>query len=90
MERQSLCLLLSSTLSELEVFRKVLPVIEVVLAGEAAKVAQEHTIEHERTTTSAVKQLRNDLKDEKIDAEDKVCTVTPTPTYTHTRTHMRR
>lgn len=35
----------------------------------------ERTIEHERTTTSAVKQLRNDLKDEKIDHEDKVCGV---------------
>ncbi len=32
----------------------------------------ERTIEHERTTTSAVKQLRNDLKDEKVDHEDKV------------------
>lgn len=30
------------------------------------------TIEHERTTTSTVRQLRNDLKDEKIDHEDKV------------------
>jgi len=32
----------------------------------------ERTIEHERTTTGAVKQLRNDLKDEKVDHEDKV------------------
>lgn len=33
---------------------------------------QERTIEHERTTSAAVKQLRNDLKDEKTDHEDKV------------------
>lgn len=32
----------------------------------------DRTIEHERTTTSAVKQLRNDLKDEKIDHEERV------------------
>ncbi len=74
-ERQSLCVLLSGVLNELDVFRKITPAVEVVLAAEAAKVAQEHTIEHERTTTSAVKQLRNDLKDEKVDAEDKVRSV---------------
>jgi hypothetical protein len=32
----------------------------------------EQTIEHERTTSAAVKQLRNDLKDEKLDHEEKV------------------
>eukprot|EP00197_Chlamydomonas_leiostraca_P007849 CAMPEP_0202859022 /NCGR_PEP_ID=MMETSP1391-20130828/1320_1 /ASSEMBLY_ACC=CAM_ASM_000867 /TAXON_ID=1034604 /ORGANISM="Chlamydomonas leiostraca, Strain SAG 11-49" /LENGTH=393 /DNA_ID=CAMNT_0049538019 /DNA_START=96 /DNA_END=1274 /DNA_ORIENTATION=+ len=71
-ERQALALLLSNTLSELEVFHKVTPVLEAVLASEAAKVAMEHTIEHERTTTSAVKQLRNDLKDERTDHDDKI------------------
>ena len=30
------------------------------------------TIERERTTTTAVKTLRNDLRDEKVDHEDKV------------------
>mmetsp|Transcript_14435 Transcript_14435/g.25193 ORF Transcript_14435/g.25193 Transcript_14435/m.25193 type:complete len:410 (+) Transcript_14435:94-1323(+) len=70
-ERQALCLLLSSVLGELEVFRKVTPTVEAVLAAESAKVAQERTIEHERTTTAAVKQLRSDLKDEKSDHEDK-------------------
>ncbi|GFH32748.1 uncharacterized protein HaLaN_32019, partial [Haematococcus lacustris] len=64
-ERQALSLLLSNALNELEVFRKITPIIESVLAQEAAKVQMEQTIEHERTTSSAVKQLRNDLKDEK-------------------------
>ncbi|KAJ9518749.1 hypothetical protein QJQ45_025996, partial [Haematococcus lacustris] len=70
-ERQALSLLLSNALSELEVFRKITPIIESVLAQEAAKVQMEQTIEHERTTSSAVKQLRNDLKDEKSDHEEK-------------------
>ncbi|KAL6760996.1 hypothetical protein V8C86DRAFT_2545284 [Haematococcus lacustris] len=71
-ERQALSLLLSNALNELEVFRKITPIIESVLAQEAAKVQMEQTIEHERTTSSAVKQLRNDLKDEKSDHEEKM------------------
>jgi hypothetical protein len=49
------------------------PLLEVVLAEEAAAASRARMLEHERATTSAVKQLRNDLKDEKGDAEDKVC-----------------
>uniref|UniRef100_A0A6S8JR28 Dynein regulatory complex protein 9 n=1 Tax=Dunaliella tertiolecta TaxID=3047 RepID=A0A6S8JR28_DUNTE len=71
-ERQSLAMLMSSTLTELDVYQKVTPIVASVLAHEAAKKQMERTIEHERTTTSAVKQLRNDLKDEKIDHEDKM------------------
>ncbi|KAG1679939.1 hypothetical protein FOA52_007003 [Chlamydomonas sp. UWO 241] len=70
-ERQSLQLLLNNTLHELELFRKAQPLIESVMAMEAAEVKMRGTIEHERTTTSTVKQLRNDLKDEKIDHEEK-------------------
>lgn len=51
---------------------QVTPVLEAVLASESAKVSMEHTIEHERTTSSAVKQLRNDLKDERSDHDEKV------------------
>lgn len=39
-ERQSLSLLLARVLGELEVFRKVTPTVEMVLATEAAKLAQ--------------------------------------------------
>lgn len=71
-ERQSLQLLLSNTLSEIDVFKKIQPVIESVMAQEASEVQMKKTIEHERTTTAAVRQLRNDLRDEKIDHEEKV------------------
>jgi hypothetical protein len=71
-ERQSLQLLISSTLNELDVFKKVQPMIESVMAQEATEVQMKQTIEHERTTTAAVRQLRNDLKDEKIDHDEKV------------------
>eukprot|EP00955_Chlamydomonas_euryale_P046460 353435-Chlamydomonas_euryale.AAC.16 len=62
MERQSLQLLISRTLHELEVFSKAQPLIESVMAMEAAEVQMQRTIEHERATTATVKQLRNDLK----------------------------
>lgn len=71
-ERQALQLLISNTLNELDVFRKVQPLVESVMAQEAAEVQMKETIEHERTTTATVRQLRNDLKDEKIDHEEKV------------------
>ena len=71
-ERQGLQLLISSTLNDLDVFKKMLPLIESVMAQEAAEVQMKSTIEHERTTTAAVRQLRNDLRDEKMDHEDKV------------------
>ncbi|GAX76182.1 hypothetical protein CEUSTIGMA_g3626.t1 [Chlamydomonas eustigma] len=71
-ERQSLQLLISNTLNELDVFKKVQPMIESVMAQEAAEVQMKQTIEHERTTTAAVRQLRNDLKDEKIDHDEKI------------------
>lgn len=71
-ERQALQLLISNALNELDVFRKVQPLIEFVMAQEAAEVQMKQTIEHERTTTSTVRQLRNDLKDEKVDHEEKV------------------
>jgi len=72
MERQSLQLLISRTLHELEVFSKAQPLIESVMAMEAAEVQMQRTIEHERATTATVKQLRNDLKDERIDHEEKM------------------
>lgn len=53
-------------LLRLQVFRKAQPLIESVMAMEAAEVQMKQTIEHERATTSMVKQLRNDLKDEKV------------------------
>ncbi len=71
-ERQSLQLLISNTLTELDGYRKVQPIVESVLAQEVAEVQMKQTIEHERTTTAAVRQLRNDLKDEKIDHEEKM------------------
>ncbi len=48
------------------------PLLESVMAQEAAEVAMQQTIEHERTTTAAVRQLRNDLREEKLDHEEKV------------------
>mmetsp|Transcript_39712 Transcript_39712/g.88232 ORF Transcript_39712/g.88232 Transcript_39712/m.88232 type:complete len:409 (+) Transcript_39712:167-1393(+) len=71
-ERQSLQLLLSTSLNELEGCRRLQPVVESVLAQEAAEVQMKETIEHERTTTSTVKTLRNDLRDEKVDHEEKM------------------
>lgn len=71
-ERQALQLLLSVTLSELESKQKIQPILESVIAQEAAEVEMKETIEHERSTTAAVKQLRNDLKDEKSDHEEKM------------------
>ena len=71
-ERQGLQLLLSNALSDLDVFKKIQPLIESVMAQEAAEVQMKKTIEHERTTTAAVRQLRNDLRDEKMDHEEKV------------------
>ena len=71
-ERQGLQLLINNTLNELDVFKKIQPVIESVMAQEAAEVQMKKTIEHEKTTTAAVRQLRNDLRDEKIEHEEKV------------------
>ena len=71
-ERQGLQLLIVNTLNELDVFKKIQPMVESVMAQEAAEVQMKKTIEHERTTTAAVRQLRNDLRDEKIDHEEKV------------------
>eukprot|EP00798_Chlamydomonas_sp_ICE-L_P028224 gene28224-31327_t len=70
-ERQALQLLLANSLNELDVFKKVQPILESVMAQEAAEIQMKETIEHERTTTSAVKQLRNDVRDEKLDHEEK-------------------
>jgi hypothetical protein len=71
-ERGFLVGVLGRALGEIDMFRRATPLVEAVLAEEAAKQARSRTLEHERTTTSAVKQLRNDLKDEKTDAEDQV------------------
>lgn len=71
-ERQGLQLLISNTLNELDVFKKIQPMVESVMAQESAEVQMKKTIEHERATTAAVRQLRNDLRDEKIDHEEKV------------------
>lgn len=71
-ERQALQLLISASLSDLEAKLKIQPILESVLAQEAAEVEMKETIEHERSTTAAVKQLRNDLKDEKADHEEKM------------------
>lgn len=71
-ERQALALLLSNCLNELEMYSKAQPIIESVMAQEAAEVQMKESIEHERLTTSAVRQLRNDLREEKLDHEEKV------------------
>lgn len=71
-ERQALALLLSNCLNELEVYSKAQPIIESVMAQEAADVQMKETIEHERLTTAAVRQLRTDLREEKVDHEEKV------------------
>lgn len=71
-ERQALQVLLSNALTELENFSKITPVIESVMAQETSDVQMKKTIDHERTTTAAVRQLKNDLKDERIDHEEKM------------------
>ncbi len=73
-ERQSLQLLLAGCLNEMEVFGKLQPLLESVMAQEAAEQAMEETIEREKNTTAAVRQLRNDLREEKLDHEEKVRT----------------
>ncbi|KAG2487554.1 hypothetical protein HYH03_013833 [Edaphochlamys debaryana] len=71
-ERQALQLLLSQCLNEIEVFGKVQPLLESVMAQEASEQAMKETIEREKNTTAAVRQLRNDLREEKLDHEEKV------------------
>ncbi|GIL95843.1 hypothetical protein Vretimale_1777 [Volvox reticuliferus] len=71
-ERQALQLLLSGCLNEIEVFGKLQPLLESVMAQEAAEQAMEETIEREKNTTAAVRQLRNDLREEKLDHEEKM------------------
>ena len=71
-ERQALQLLLSNCLNEIEVFGKVQPLVESVMAQQAAEQAMKETIEREKNTTAAVRQLRNDLREEKLDHEEKV------------------
>ncbi|MEW5302600.1 MAG: hypothetical protein WDW36_005369 [Sanguina aurantia] len=72
LERQALQLLLSKCCNDVEMSHKVQPVVESVMAQEAAEVAVRETIEHERATATAVRQLRNDLREEKIDHEGKM------------------
>ncbi|GLC39465.1 Dynein regulatory complex protein 9 [Pleodorina starrii] len=71
-ERQALQLLLSGCLNEMDVFGKLQPLLESVMAQEAAEQAMEETIEREKNTTAAVRQLRNDLREEKLDHEEKM------------------
>nr|A8HQ54.1 RecName: Full=Dynein regulatory complex protein 9; AltName: Full=Flagellar associated protein 122 [Chlamydomonas reinhardtii] len=71
-ERQALQLLLSNCLNEIEVFGKVQPLVESVMAQQAAEQAMKETIEREKNTTAAVRQLRNDLREEKLDHEEKM------------------
>ncbi|MEW5310451.1 MAG: hypothetical protein WDW38_002249 [Sanguina aurantia] len=72
LERQALQLLLSKCCNDVEMSHKVQPVVESVMAQEAAEVAVRETIEHERATATAVRQLRNDLREEKLDHEGKM------------------
>ncbi|KAG2449103.1 hypothetical protein HYH02_005851 [Chlamydomonas schloesseri] len=71
-ERQALQLLLSNCLNEIEVFGKVQPLVESVMAQQASEQAMKETIEREKNTTAAVRQLRNDLREEKLDHEEKM------------------
>ncbi len=51
---------------------QVQPLLENVMAQQAAEQAMKETIEREKATTSLTRQLRNDLREEKLDHEEKV------------------
>lgn len=71
-ERQTLQVLLASCLMQLERDRTIIPIVESVLASEKAEVEMRETVENERSTTAAVRQLKGELKDEKAAHEEAV------------------
>ncbi|GMH36705.1 hypothetical protein BSKO_04578 [Bryopsis sp. KO-2023] len=67
--RQSLTSLLLQCLGEVESDGEVKAMVETVMAQEKTEAK---TIDRERRMTAAVRQLKNDLKDEKSDHEEKM------------------